>query len=95
MEKQLSCPACGGPLQIESAFSIKLTCPFCGQSFYVHDTGVDPTGKTAKLVDYPSRFSIGGSGSVKGLGFTLAISTRWSTVTSRDGMFATQSSSPY
>lgn len=69
MPKQLSCPACGGPLTIESAFTTLLTCPFCGQSLYVHDTGVDPTGHTAKLAEYPSRFSIGGRGTVKGRAF--------------------------
>src|SRR5262249_49989505 len=40
-----------------------------GQSLYVHDTGVDPTGHTAKLAEYPSRFSIGGRGTVKGRAF--------------------------
>jgi len=55
MPKQISCPSCGGPLQIESAFTPLVVCGYCGQSLYIHDTGVDLAGKTAKLTEYPSR----------------------------------------
>jgi hypothetical protein len=59
MPKQISCPSCGGPLQIESAFTPLVVCGYCGQSLYIHDTGVDLAGKTAKLAEYPSRLSVG------------------------------------
>jgi len=71
MARQVSCPSCGGPLQIESAFTTFLVCNYCGASLYVRDSGIDVTGKTAKLAEYPSRFSIGGSGKVKGRGFRV------------------------
>jgi uncharacterized protein DUF4178 len=69
MARQISCPSCGAPLQIESAYTTLLTCRFCGQSLYVRDSGVDPTGKTAKLADFPSRLSVGAQGKLKGRGF--------------------------
>jgi hypothetical protein len=37
MLKQLSCPNCGGLLQIESAFTTLLVRGYCGQSLYVHE----------------------------------------------------------
>lgn len=69
MARSLSCPNCGGALTIESAFTTLIVCPFCGSSLFVRDTGVDITGKTAKLAEYPSRFSVGASGRIKGRGF--------------------------
>ncbi len=66
MAKQLACPNCGAPLQIESAFTTFLVCSHCGQSLYVRDTGVDLAGKVAKLAEYPSRLSVGAAGKIKG-----------------------------
>jgi hypothetical protein len=71
MTRQISCPSCGGPLQIESAFTTFVVCNYCGQSLYVHDTGVDLAGKTAKLAEYPSRLSVGARGQIKGRGFQV------------------------
>jgi hypothetical protein len=71
MPKQISCPSCGGPLQIESAFTTLVVCGYCGQSLYIHDTGVDLAGKTAKLAEYPSRLSVGAQGHVRGQGFRV------------------------
>ncbi|MGB8646951.1 MAG: DUF4178 domain-containing protein [Anaerolineae bacterium] len=69
MTRQINCPSCGGPLKIESAFTTTLVCSYCGASLLVSDTEVDITGKTAKLADYPSRFTVGGDGTVKGRKF--------------------------
>lgn len=71
MARSLNCPNCGGALTIESAFTTLIVCPFCGSSLFVHDTSVDITGKTAKLAEYPSRFSVGASGKLKGRDFTV------------------------
>jgi hypothetical protein len=71
MPRQISCPNCGGPLQVESAFTTLLVCNYCGQSLYIHDTGVDLAGKTAKLAEYPSRLSVGAQGKIKGQGFRV------------------------
>ena len=71
MPKQIACPNCGGPLQVESAFTTFLVCGYCNQTLYIHDTGVDLAGKVAKLAEYPSRLSIGAQGKVKGQGFRV------------------------
>lgn len=71
MARSLSCPNCGGALTIESAFTTLIVCPFCGSSLFVHDTGVDITGKTAKLAQYPSRFGVSASGKIKGRDFSV------------------------
>jgi len=71
MAKQISCPSCGGPLQVESAFTTLVVCGYCGQSLYLNDTGVDLAGQTAKLAEYPSRLSVGAEGKIKGQGFRV------------------------
>jgi hypothetical protein len=84
MARQISCPSCGGPLQIESAYTTLLVCNYCGASLYVRDTGVDVTGKTAKLADFASRFSIGKTGKVKGRAFRVLGRVRYQ---NEDGFF--------
>ncbi|MFN8533664.1 MAG: DUF4178 domain-containing protein [Dehalococcoidia bacterium] len=69
--KTLSCPSCAGPLTIESRFTSLVVCQFCGQTSVVRDTGLDPTGKTAKLTDYASRLRVGGSGTLSGRSFSV------------------------
>ena len=69
MSPSLTCPNCGAPLQIESAFTTFLVCSYCGQSLALQDTGVALAGQTAKLADYPSRLSVGAQGQIKGRGF--------------------------
>ena len=71
MARQLSCPSCGGPLTIESAFTTFLVCNYCGASLFVNDTSVDISGQSAKIAEYPSRFSIGANGKVNGRGFRV------------------------
>jgi len=69
MPASLTCPNCGAPLTIDSAFTTFLVCNYCGQSLFVHDTGVDLAGQSAKLADYPSRLAVGAAGQMKGQGF--------------------------
>jgi ribosomal protein S27E len=82
MARQFSCPSCGAPLNIESAFTTYLVCNYCGASLYLSDGGIDITGKTAKLAEYPSRFAIGVNGSVKGRAFHILGHIRY---TNEDG----------
>ena len=84
MARQIACPSCGAPLQIESAYTTLLVCNFCGASLYVRDTGVDITGQTAKLADFPSRLSVGASGKVKGRAFKVLGRVRYQ---NDDGFF--------
>jgi hypothetical protein len=69
MARSLSCPNCGGPITVESAYTTLVVCPYCGSSLYIHDTGVDITGKTAKLAQYPSRLAVGAAGQIRGRPF--------------------------
>lgn len=71
MVRQITCPSCGAPLEITSAFTTLMVCNYCGASLYVGDSGVDLTGKVAKLAEYPSRLSVGARGRVKGRGFQV------------------------
>jgi hypothetical protein len=71
MVRQITCPSCGAPLQIASAFTTAMVCSYCGASLAIHDSGVDLTGKIAKLAEYPSRLSVGVRGRVKGRAFRV------------------------
>lgn len=70
--KTLNCTNCGAPLEIENQFIRTVTCRFCGSNFLVKgDEGLDKTGESATLADYPSRLSIGQKGAIRGRGFTV------------------------
>jgi predicted RNA-binding Zn-ribbon protein involved in translation (DUF1610 family) len=71
MAKQMSCPACGAPLTIESRFVKLVTCDFCGQVSLLRDTGLDPTGRTAKLATFPSPLYIDATGTLQGHRFRV------------------------
>lgn len=67
--REVNCPNCGAPLQLESRFTTIVVCQYCGTTSYVRDEGLDPTGKMAKLVDYASRLKVGREGTIRGRGF--------------------------
>ena len=69
MPASLTCPNCGAPLTIDSAFTTFLVCNYCGQLLFVRDSGVDLAGQTARLAAYPSRLAVGAAGQIKGQGF--------------------------
>jgi len=68
-EKTMNCPACGAPLELESRFTTLVVCQYCGQTSFVRDDGLDPTGKVAKLTDYISRLQVGAAGTIRGRKF--------------------------
>lgn len=70
--QQLNCPNCGGSLAVENQFIRTVTCRFCGSNFLVNGSdGLDPTGKSASLANYPSRLSVGMNGKARGRGFKV------------------------
>lgn len=70
--QKMSCTSCGADLQIENSFIRAITCQACGASYVVSGSDtLDATGKTARLVDYPSRLSVGMSGKIRGRSFTV------------------------
>jgi hypothetical protein len=48
-----------------------VTCDFCGQASLVHDAGLDPTGRTAKLTQLPSPLYVDASGQLAGRRFRV------------------------
>ena len=66
-----NCPACGAPLDIKNRFVKVVTCDFCGQTLLLKDTGLDPTGRVAKLTDLPSLLYIDAAGTLFGRTFQV------------------------
>jgi hypothetical protein len=64
MTQQKNCPTCGAPLDIENRFVKLATCDFCSSTLLVHDKGLDPTGRTSKLVELPSILYIDATGTL-------------------------------
>jgi len=71
MAKRMSGPACSAPLTIKHRFVKLVTCDFCGQVSLVHATGLDPTGRTAKLAQLPSPLYVDATGQLEGRRFRV------------------------
>lgn len=67
----LNCPSCGGPVELANRFVKMVVCSYCGNTLAVRNDRLDPTGKTAALVDYPTRFSVGATGKLRGKPFRI------------------------
>ncbi len=75
----LNCQSCGAPLTIQNQFIRSVTCEYCGSSYIVSgDQGLNMKGKTASLADYPSRLTVGQTGTIKGKGFSVMGRVRYS-----------------
>jgi hypothetical protein len=71
MSQTKSCPSCGAPLDIKNRFVKMVTCDFCGQVMLLKDTGLDLTGRVAKLTEFPSRLYIDAAGKLEGKPFQV------------------------
>jgi hypothetical protein len=71
MSKTMNCPACGAPLTIKNRFVKMVTCDFCGQISVMSNTGLDPTGRKATLVELPSALYIDATGKIEGREFRV------------------------
>ncbi len=67
----LACPACAGRVELANRFVKMVVCPYCGQTLSVEDNRLDPTGKTAALMETPTRFSVGQTGNLRGQVFRI------------------------
>ena len=56
---------------MENRFVKMVVCGFCGNTLAVGENGLDPTGKTAKLAQTPTRFSVGATGSLRGMHYRV------------------------
>jgi hypothetical protein len=71
MMKSMSCPSCGAPLDIKNRFVKMVTCDFCSQVMLLTDTGLDPTGRVAKLAELPSPLFVDATGQIQGKPFQV------------------------
>ncbi len=71
MTKSMSCPSCGAPLDIKNRFVKMVTCDFCSQVMLLKDTGLDPTGRIAKLAELPSPLYLDATGTLSGQQFQV------------------------
>lgn len=69
--RSMSCPSCGAPVELKSRFTKVVVCEYCSSTLLVKDEGLDPTGKKAKIADYPTRFAVGKAGEIRGRGFKV------------------------
>jgi hypothetical protein len=68
----MTCSNCGAGLEVENQFIRTVTCRFCGTNYLVSGSqGLDPTGQSATLADYPSRVNVGMRGEIRGRGFRV------------------------
>ena len=67
----LNCPSCGGPVELANRFVKMVVCNYCGNALAVDNKKLDPTGKTAALVDYPTRFRTGLTCRLRGQKFQI------------------------
>ncbi len=65
-EQSYSCPSCGAPLEIAHRFTKLVICSYCSQASTITPSGLNPSGEQVALADFPSRFSVGASGSLNG-----------------------------
>lgn len=74
----LKCPQCGAQLPVEHRFVRMVACQYCQTVSELTDSGLDPTGKTAKLAPLPTRFRVGQSGTFRGRAFQVLGRVRYS-----------------
>ena len=65
------CPTCGAPLRIQNRFVRLVTCEFCGSVSLYDGAHLDPTGRTAGLVDLPSPLYLDATGQIAGRPFRV------------------------
>jgi hypothetical protein len=69
--KTVNCGSCGAPLEVRSAFTRSVICPFCDSTNMLDDKSVDVSGKMAKISKARSVFSIGRTGTMNGIRFEV------------------------
>lgn len=65
------CPTCGAPLRIQNRFVTVVTCEFCGGVSLYDGAHLDPTGRTAGLVQIPSPLYLDATGQIGGRAFRV------------------------
>ena len=65
------CPSCGAPLRVQNRFVRVVTCEFCGAVSLYDGAHLDPTGRTAGLVDLESVLYLDATGRIGGRPFRV------------------------
>ena len=71
MPESLRCPGCSAPLNVKHRFVKMVTCDFCGLVSLVRETGLDPTGRKAKLAQPASLLYVDATGTLQGRRFQV------------------------
>jgi len=69
--RRINCGSCGAPLEIKSAYTKSMVCPYCDTTNVIEDQGINPEGKMAKLAEAPGIFSVGRTGKLKNRKFEV------------------------
>jgi hypothetical protein len=69
--KALNCPSCGGRLEQANWFVRMVVCQYCGSTVAIESDRLDLMGKSAALVQSPSRFALGRTGKLRGQAFRV------------------------
>lgn len=77
--KQINCPSCGAPLELQYRFSKMVVCSYCGQSIHLtSDADYEAKGNSTPLTDYGSKFSVGQRVTIQNNEFTILGRIRFS-----------------
>lgn len=69
--KSLNCPSCGGTLDVANWFVRMVVCRYCGSTVAIENERLELLGKGAALVQSPTRFAVGLSGSLSSKPFRI------------------------
>jgi hypothetical protein len=81
MAQAKNCPSCGAPLSIKNRFVKLINCEFCDHVILIHDKGLDPTGRTSQLAEFPSILYVDATGKLNGKPFQVVGRIRYQSET--------------
>ena len=67
----ISCPSCGGPVEVAGPHILQATCEFCDSLFLLDAEGARLTGKQSRLLPSRAGFAVGLRGKWKGRSFVV------------------------
>lgn len=76
--KQVKCPSCGAPGELEYRFSKMFICEFCNQSSHLVNDNLEAAGEKSSLADYGSMFYKGATGIIDNREFKVLGRLRFS-----------------
>jgi hypothetical protein len=71
MPETLHCPSCGAPIRVQNPYVKVVACEFCGQVGLLNGSRLDPSGRSAGLIDLPSPLYLDATGRIEGRAFRV------------------------